>query len=76
MDNPHIPSEIMDALYAKINQELEQYKGEMVTEELKAVVKLKVEQSIREIEEIYNVNLMFSPYVTESSITGITIHLT
>ena len=60
----------------KINQELEQYKGEMVTEELKAIVQLKVEQSIREIEEIYNVNPMFSPYVTESSITGITIHLT
>lgn len=48
----------------------------MVTEELKAIVQLKVEQSIREIEEIYNVNPMFSPYVTESSITGITIHLT
>lgn len=55
MDNPHILSEIMCALSEKINQELEQYKGEMVTEELKAIVQLKVEQSIREIEEIYNV---------------------
>lgn len=75
MDYQHIPSEIMVALREKINQELEQYKDEMVTEELKAVVQLKVEQSIREIEEIYNISFKFSPYVTESSITGITIHL-
>lgn len=47
----------------------------MVTEELKAAVQPKVEQSIREIEEIYNISLMFSPYVTESPITGMTIHL-
>lgn len=75
MDNPHIPSEIMSALSEKINQALEQYKGEMVTEELKAIVQLKAEQSIREIEEIYNISFNFSPYVTASSITGITIHL-
>jgi 5S rRNA maturation endonuclease (ribonuclease M5) len=75
MDNPHIPSEIMVALREKINQALEQCKGKMVTEELKAVVQLKVEQSIKEIEEIYNISLMYSPYVTESSITGMTIHL-
>lgn len=53
----------MSALSEKINQALEQYKGEMVTEELKAIVQLKVEQSIREIEEIYEAFKM--PFVFE-----------